>query len=246
MQLRASRSSRMTCALPASAALAGTVERRVPGLCAGECFAHLQRATADNAALRQENANLRAQLQRADEAVDASQSALEALRVESRAIFPPISAESCKLFVTGLSVGSQRTFASEFTKLCRDCLDIPLTTVNVSVVGVDTHGLSRAVVKLQTVAEAKRIMEAGKRLLTPRCNVRICWNRSRAARVDRAAARRSTGRAQGRADDSPSSLALAALFVPAARSHDVTACNSALASASDSAAAALAALLAHE
>lgn len=225
------------------------MERRVPGLCTGACFAHLQLATADNAGLRQEIAHLQAQMQRADEAVDASQTALEALRVTSRATSssPPVSAETCKLFVSGLSVGSQRTFASEFTKFCRDCLGIQLASVNVSVVGVDTHGLSRAVVKLQTVAEAKRILEAGKRFLTPRCNIRMEWNRSRAVRAARSAERRCTGGAhQGGAEDSSTSLALAALFVPAARSHDVTACTSALASASDSAAAALAALLAQE
>ena len=72
---------------------------------------------------------------------------------------PPISAETCKLFVSGLRVGSQRTFATEFTKLCHDCLGIQLATVNVSVVGVDAHGLSRAVMKLQTVDEAKQILE---------------------------------------------------------------------------------------
>ena len=85
VQRRAARPLRMARAPPASAALAGTVERRVPGLCTGACFAHLQLATADNAGLRQEIAHLQAQMQRADEAVDASQTALEALRVTSRA-----------------------------------------------------------------------------------------------------------------------------------------------------------------
>lgn len=223
--------------------------RREPGLCAGECFARVQKVVAENAALRQENAILRAQVARADGAVHASQPAvLEAPRAELGAArsAPPLSAETCKVFVSGLLVGSQRTFASEFTRFCTGFLRIQPVLLGVSVVGADAHGLSRAVVRLQSVAEATRMLEAGKRLLGPSCTVSMDWNRSRGERVARTAARRNRRQAQCLTDgSSPTrSLALAALFEPAALAHDVTACTPALASASASAIAALAALTA--
>ena len=175
-------------------------------------FAALARARVEIATLQQENARLQTQLRLA-----------EAARVsEGVTLSPPLPAESNKLIVCGLHVASNVMLDAQFAQLCTEELHLrpaPLVAAW-NLLGVDSHELSSVTVRLQPVAEAKRIMQAAKQYLNPSSTVSVDWNRTRAQRNARIVAREATRRSQRQSGGSPSPLNhLAAVFQPAAVAH---------------------------
>lgn len=176
-------------------------------------FAALARARVEIATLQQENARLQTQLRLA-----------EAARVTEGVspLSPPLPAESNKLIVCGLHVASNVMLDAQFAQFCTEELHLwpaPLVAAW-NLLGVDSHGLSSVTVRLQSVAEAKRIMQAAKQYLNPSSTVSVDWNRTRAQRNARIVAREATRRSQRQSGGSPSPLNhLAAVFQPAAVAH---------------------------
>ena len=175
-------------------------------------FAALARARVEIATLQQENARLQTQLRLA-EAARAS---------EGVTLSPPLPAESNKLIVCGLHVASNVMLDAQFAQFCTEELHLrpaPLVAAW-NLLGVDSHGLSSVTVRLQSVAEAKRIMQAAKQYLNPSSTVSVDWNRTRAQRNARIVAREATRRSHRQSGGSPPPLnPLAAVFQPAAGSH---------------------------
>ena len=175
-------------------------------------FAALARARVEIATLQQENARLQTQLRLA-----------EAARVsEGVTLSPPLPAESNKLIVCGLHVASNVMLDAQFAQLCTEELHLrpaPLVAAW-NLLGVDSHGLSSVTVRLQSVAEAKRVLQAAKQYLNPSSTVSVDWNRTRAQRNARIVAREATRRSQRQSGGSPPPLnPLAAVFQPAAVAH---------------------------
>lgn len=215
-------------ALPASAAR-GAAERREPARCAGDGAARLQAATAESAALRRENAALGARLRRTEALLAEAQQALQNATVSAP---PPPAVESNTLFVRGLHVASGVTPPAQFMSLCRDDLHMLVAPVveDVTVRGLNAHGLSSMTARMASVPEAKRVLGAARACLNSRDTVSVDWSRTRAQRVALKAARH-TERLPARSAQAFLSQ-LAAVFHPDAQSHDITARTTALASAS--------------
>jgi hypothetical protein len=175
-------------------------------------FAALTRARVEIATLQQENARLQTQLRLA-----------EAARVsEGVTLSPPLPAESNKLIVCGLHVASNVMLDAQFAQFCTEELHLrpaPLVAAW-TLLGVDSHGLSSVTVRLQSVAEAKRVLQAAKQYLNPSSTVSVDWNRTRAQRNARIVAWEAMRRSQRQSGGSPPPLnPLAAVFQPAAGAH---------------------------